>query len=138
MTQWAHSLIRISGYEVETLQKRLADISTRRAASEMRLAVLDAEMEVEKARAAEDAQAAMLMNAYATGWKVRRGLAESDLATVAVEEDGARDALSRAFEELKKFEHVAEMTRLSRLKAQAAAETAALDELAGRRKKKKA
>ena len=89
-------------------------------------------------RAAEDAQAAMLMNAYATGWKVRRGLAESDLATVAVEEDGARDALSRAFEELKKFEHVAEMTRLSQLKAQAAAETAALDELAGRRKKKKA
>ena len=138
MTQWANSLIRISGYEVETLQKRLADISTRRAAAEMRLAVLDAEMEVEKSRAADDQQAAMLMPAYTTGWKIRKGLAESDLALVTVEEDGARDALSRAFEELKKFEHVAEMTRLGKVKAEARAETAALDELAGRRKKKKA
>lgn len=138
MTQWANSLIRISGYEVETLQKRLADISTRRAASEMRLAVLDAEMEVEKARAADDHQAAMLMPAYTTGWKIRKGLAESDLALVSVEEDGARDALHRAFEELKKFEHVAEMTRLDRVKAEARAETAELDELAGRRKRKKA
>ena len=138
MTQWANSLIRISGYEVETLQKRLADVVTRKSAAEMRIAVLDAEMEVEKVRAADDAQASMLMPAYTTGWKIRRGLAESDLASVSVEEDGARDALSRAFEELKKFEHVAELTRLSRVKAEAMAETAALDELAGRKKKKRA
>jgi len=136
MTQWANSLIRISGYEVETLQKRLADISTRKAASEMRIAVLDAEMEVEKTRAVEDAQASMMMPAYTTGWKIRRSLAETDLAQVSIEEDGARDALSRAFEELKKFEHVAELTRLSRVKAEAAAETAQLDELAGRKKKR--
>lgn len=136
MTQWANSLIRISGYEVETLQKRLADISTRKAASEMRIAVLDAEMEVEKTRAVGDAQASMMMPAYTTGWKIRRSLAETDLAQVSIEEDGARDALSRAFEELKKFEHVAELTRLSRVKAEAAAETAQLDELAGRKKKK--
>ena len=31
MTAWAQSLIRISNYEVETLQKRLADINERRA-----------------------------------------------------------------------------------------------------------
>ena len=31
MTQWAQSLIRISNYEVETLQKRLAEIAARRA-----------------------------------------------------------------------------------------------------------
>ena len=42
MTQWAQSLIRISTYEVETLQKRLAEIGTRRATAEMRIAVLDA------------------------------------------------------------------------------------------------
>lgn len=136
MSQWAHSLIRISGYEVETLQKRLADISTRRAAAEMRIAVLDAEMEVEKVRAAEDQQAAMMMPAYTTGWKIRRSLADADLAEVSIEEDGARDALSRAFEELKKFEHVAEVSRLAKVQAEARAETAELDDLAGRRKKK--
>src|SRR5688572_7765148 len=138
MTQWANSLIRISGYEVETLQKRLADVVTRKSAAEMRIAVLDAEMEVEKTRAADDPQATMMMPAYTTGWKIRKGLAESELASVSIEEDGARDALSRAFEELKKFEHVAELTRLSKVKAEAAAETAAFDELAGRKKKKRA
>ena len=41
MTAWAHSLIRISNYEVETLQKRLAEITARRASAEMRIAVLE-------------------------------------------------------------------------------------------------
>ena len=38
MTAWAQSLIRISSYEVETLQKRLAEITARRASAEMRVA----------------------------------------------------------------------------------------------------
>lgn len=134
MTKWANSLIRISGYEVETLQKRLADITTRRAAAEMRLAVLDAEMEVERERAAVDAQTAMAMTAYLQGWKLRRSIAESELAVVAAEEEGARDALSAAFEDLKKFEQVAEATRLSAIAAENQRESAQLDELALRRK----
>ena len=48
MTAWANSLIRISNYEVETLQKRLAEITARRASAEVRMAVLDAEAEVEE------------------------------------------------------------------------------------------
>ena len=92
MTAWAQSLIRISNYEVETLQKRLAEITARRATAEMRVAVLEAE------------------------------------------EEGARDALTGAFEELKKFEHVAETTRLNRLIAAGKRETAAFDELGLRRR----
>jgi len=133
MTKWANSLIRISGYEVETLQKRLGEIATRRAAAEMRVAVLDAEMEVERERAAVDAHAAMAMTAYTHGWKLRRSIAESELSVVAAEEEGARDALAAAFEDLKKFEQVAEATRLSVIAAEARVETAALDELALRR-----
>ena len=45
------------------------------------------------------------------------------------EEAGARDALSRAFEELKKFEHVAEVARIAEVKEQGRRETAALDEM---------
>ena len=55
MTAWAQSLIRISNYEVETLQKRLAEIAERRGGAEMKLAVLDAEAESERARARADA-----------------------------------------------------------------------------------
>lgn len=134
MTSWAHSLIRISNYEVETLQKRLAEITARRASTEMRLAVLDAEAEVERERSRDDAQAGILMGAYLAGWKTRRAAAEADLAVLDAEEAGARDALTAAFEELKKFEQVAEATRLNQLVAAAKRETAAFDELGLRRR----
>lgn len=134
MTAWAQSLIRISNYEVETLQKRLAEITARRASAEMRLAVLDAEAEVERERARHDAESGLLLQAYLNGWKARKGAAESDLSDLDVEEEGARDALTGAFEELKKFEHVAETTRLNAILAAGRRETAAFDELGLRRR----
>ena len=129
MTAWAQSLIRISNYEVETLQKRLAEITARKASAEMRLAVLDAEVEVERERAREDTDATMLLQAYLGGWQARKGAAEAELSALEAEEWGARDALTGAFEELKKFEHVAEATRLNALVAPAKRATAAFDEM---------
>ena len=134
MTAWAQSLIRISSYEVETLQKRLAEITARRVAAEMRIATLAAEAEVEQARARQDAEASMLLQAYLNGWKVRKSAAETDIAEIEAEEAGARDALTGAFEELKKFEHVAETTRLNAVIAAGKRETAAFDELGLRRR----
>lgn len=134
MTTWARSLIRISTYEVETLQKRLAEIGSRRASAEMRLAVLDAEVEIERERARADAEAGMLLQAYLNGWKHRKSTVEADLGEIEAEEEGARDALTGAFEELKKFEHVAELSRLERLAAAERRESAAFDALGLRRR----
>ena len=134
MTAWAQSLIRISNYEVETLQKRLAEIAERRGGAEMKLAVLDAEAEGERARARADTEAGMMLGAYLAGWKTRRAAAEGALTEIEAEEAGARDALTGAFEELKKFEHVAEATRLEKLVARAKRETAAFDEMGLRRR----
>ncbi|KQP48069.1 MAG: flagellar export protein FliJ [Brevundimonas sp.] len=134
MTAWAQSLIRISNYEVETLQKRLAEIAERRAGAELRIAVLDAEAENERNRARMDAEAGMMLGAYLNGWKSRKAAAEGDLSVLDAEEAGARDALTGAFEELKKFEHVAETTRLNQLIALAKRETAAFDELGLRKR----
>ena len=134
MTAWAQSLIRISNYEVETLQKRLAEIAERRAGAEVRLAVLDAEAEAERDRARLDAEAGMMLGAYLNGWKARKAKAEGDLTVLDAEEAGARDALTGAFEELKKFEHVAETTRLNKLTAAAKREAAAYDEMGLRRR----
>ena len=111
MTTWARSLIRISTYEVETLQKRLAEIGSRRASAEMRLAVLDAEVEIERERARADAEAGMLLQAYLSGWKHRKSTVEADL-----------------------FEHVAERSRLERLAAAERRESAAFDALGLRRR----
>ncbi|CAN5337302.1 flagella biosynthesis chaperone FliJ [soil metagenome] len=134
MTAWAHSLIRISNYEVETLQKRLAEITSRKASAEMRLAVLDAEVEIERERARSDATSGMMLQAYLGGWKARKDAAEGDLITLEAEEEGARDALTGAFGELKKFEHVAELTRLNAIVAANKRETAAFDEMGLRRR----
>ena len=117
MTAWAQSLIRISNYEVETLQKRLAEISDRKAKTEMRLAMLEAEAEGEQDRARQDVDAAMMLRAYLNGWKQKKAAVQADVAAIEAEEEGARDALTSAFEELKKFEHVAETTRLNALLA---------------------
>jgi flagellar FliJ protein len=134
MTAWAQSLIRISNYEVETLQKRLAEVAARKAEAEMRVAVLDAEVEIERQNARLDPTSGLMLQAYLNGWKLKRADAEGHVIAVAAEEEGARDALTSAFEELKKFEHVAEATRLSKLLAAAKRETAAFDEMGLRRR----
>lgn len=134
MTAWAQSLIRISNYEVETLQKRLAEVAARKAEAEMRVAVLDAEVEIERQNARLDPASGMMLQAYLKGWAMKRADAEGLVVAVGAEEEGARDALTSAFEELKKFEHVAEATRLSKLLAAAKRETAAFDEMGLRRR----
>jgi flagellar export protein FliJ len=130
MTKWAHSLIRISTYEVETLQKRLAEITARRVSAEMRVTTLDAEYAVERERARDDAEALSLLPAYAAAWKYRREAAQAQVDAVVQEEQGAREALAQAFEAQKKFEHVAEMSRLQAVAEAGKREAAMLDELA--------
>ena len=131
--KWTNSLIRIANHEVETLQKRLAEIVEKRTAMEMRLAALHAEAEAEQARARDDAEAGWYHVGFVRGWLVRAEERKEKIALSHTEEAGARDALSRAFEDLKKFEHVAEMARVADLKEQDRRETAALDEMGLRR-----
>ncbi|WP_242913721.1 flagellar FliJ family protein [Brevundimonas pishanensis] len=134
MTAWAQSLIRLTNYEVETLQKRMAEIAARRADAEMKLVMLDAEAEGEKAQATADPQHAAMLRAYLNGWKLRRANAEGMVEALLREEEGARDALTAAFEELKKFEHVAETTRVNKRIEANRREAATFDEMGLRRR----
>ena len=133
MTKWADSLIRISNHEVETLQKRLADIVERRQDAEMRIATLDAEAESEALRAQGDVEAGWYMIGFRQGSKLRREQALLEVDQILIEEGGARDALAQAFENLKKYEHVAEAAKVAQAKKLGKLETAALDELGLRR-----
>jgi flagellar FliJ protein len=63
------------------------------------------------------------------GWRMMRDQLNQQIAALIAEEAGARDALSKAFEELKKFEHVAETARLADLKELAKRESAVMDEM---------
>ena len=133
MTKWADSLIRISNHEVETLQKRLADIVERRQAAELRVATLDAEAESEALSTQGDVEAGWYMIGFRQGFKIRRDQALLEIDETLIEEVGARDALAAAFENLKKYEHVAEAAKVAKTKLVGKLETAALDELGLRR-----
>lgn len=124
---WAKSLIKLSTYEVEVLQKRLAEIGDRRRQAEMRLAMLFAQGEAEAAQADPSTSGDLLR--YLDALKGRKQQIQCEIEIIMAEEAGARDALAQAFEEQKKYEQIAEQARLMELKVQAKVEAAAMDEL---------
>jgi flagellar protein FliJ len=131
---WADSLIKLSTYEAEVLQKRLAEIVDRRVACELRLAMLEAEGEAEAAFSAQEAAAGIYRAGFFEGLKVRKAKIQSEIDVILVEEAGARDALSEAFEAQKKYEHIAQNIRVEARKQQGRIESAALDELGLRKR----
>jgi len=131
---WAESLIKLSTYEAEVLQKRLAEIVDRRVAVEMRLAILEAEGEAEAAFFAQEAATGMYRAGFFEGLKVRKAKIQSEIDVILIEEQGAREALGEAFETQKKYEHIAQNLKVEARKVQGRRDSAALDELGLRRK----
>lgn len=131
---WAESLIKLSTYEAEVLQKRLAEIVDRRVAAELRLAMLEAEGEAEAAFSAQEAAAGIYRAGFFEGLKIRKARIQAEIDAILLEEEGARDALAEAFETQKKYEHIADNLHLAARKELGRRETAALDELGLRKR----
>jgi flagellar FliJ protein len=131
--KWADQLIKLSNFELELLQTRLADVVERRTRAELKLAVLIAGGEAEIAIARTDPEAARGLAAYAEGLKQRKAAVQREIDLAATEEQGAREALAEAFEKLKRYEHVAETARVAEVRESARRETAVLDEMGLRR-----
>ena len=132
--KWANSLIRLSNHEVETVQKRLAEIVARRWAVEVQIEALDAELAAERANKASYEEVGFYLAGFSEGARIRREALTAKHATILVEEEGAREAMAGAFENLKKYEHVAEAAKLAARKEAGRRETAELDELGLRKK----
>jgi flagellar FliJ protein len=126
---WSQSLIKLATYEVETLQKRLAEVRDRRIGAELKLAMLEAEGVAEMSRGDADPMSGLYKTAFLEALRVRKADARAAIAELEIEEQGARDALAEAFEAQKKYEHVAEQARLLEARTAARRETAALDEI---------
>jgi len=131
---WTDSLMRLRNYEIEALRKRLLALLDRRGALEAELKALDEEARREAAHARSDVDAAWCLAAFQEGCKQRRARVEGDLRALDAEEAGARDALSQAFEALKKVEKAAEGIAAATAKDAARRETQAMDEQALRRR----
>jgi flagellar FliJ protein len=130
---WESSLVRIADHKVEELRKRLAAVAERKALTELKLAMLHAEAEADKAHRLLDAEAGWYKLGFLQGWRLRRDQTLQEIAALEIEETGARDALTEAFGELKKYEQVADSARSTRAKTLAQRETAAFDEIGLRR-----
>ena len=130
---WAQSLIRLSSYEAEVLQKRLAEIVDRNLPCELKLALLEAEGEAELQFSAQEAAAGIYRAGFMEGLRIRKARIQSEIDVILLEEQGARDALAEAFEAQKKYEHIAESLMVAERKEVRRRETAALDELGLRR-----
>jgi flagellar FliJ protein len=131
--RWADQLIKLAKFELEVLQTRLAQIVERRNRAEMKLAVLVAEGEAETMLARTNPESAWRLPAFLEGLKARKARARADIDLIAAEEAGARDALAEAFEQLKKYEQIAENAARAAAKEAARREGAILDELGLRR-----
>jgi flagellar FliJ protein len=131
--RWADQLIKLSNFELELLQARLADVVERRIRAELKLAVLIAEGESETALARQNPEVSWRLGAFNEGLKVRKAAAQRDIDLALAEENGVRDAISEAFETLKKYEQVAENAKVVAAREAGRRETAALDELGLRR-----
>ncbi|HUO11580.1 MAG TPA: flagellar export protein FliJ [Caulobacteraceae bacterium] len=131
--RWADQLIKLSNFELELLQARLADVTERRERAEMKLAVIEAEGEAEMALVRADPQAGWGMERFNEGLRHRKLLAQRDIDLNVAEETGVRDAIAEAFETLKKYEQVAENARAAAKREEARRENAALDEIGLRR-----
>ena len=136
--RWADQLIKLTNFEVEVLQKRLAEITERRTLAELRMAVLVAEGEAEDLHARKNAEAGWYLAGFKEALKRRKAEVQVEIDRITSEEEGARDALSESFETLKKYENIAENARLGEVRKESARENAVLDEMglraaAGRR-----
>jgi flagellar FliJ protein len=126
---WQESLIKLATYEVEARQQQLAEIARRLADASTKMRVMVAEGQAEAKRAHTDAEAGWYHIGYAEGLKVRKAAIQAEIDLIEMEERGARDALSVAFEEQKKYEQVAESARLAAAKEAGRRENAELDEV---------
>lgn len=131
--RWAEQLIKLSNFELEVLQVRMADVVERRTHAELKLAVLTAEGEAEVALARANPEVSWRLGAFTEGLKVRKAAAQGEIDRLLAEERGVRDAISEAFETLKKYEQVADNAKALATRETARRETAALDEMGLRR-----
>ena len=131
--RWADQLIKLSNFELELLQTRLAEVVDRRTRAELKFAVLVAGGEAEIAIARTDPEAARSLPAYREGLKQRKAAVQREIDLTVAEEAGAREALAQAFETLKKYELVAQNNRIAVAKETTRRENAVLDEMGLRR-----
>jgi len=98
-----HGLIRLHRWQLDEKRRRLVDLQSLQDELEGQLARLEAEIKAEQRTAAADA-AAFAYGTYAQAAVLRRGKIAQSMTEVGLQLSAAREEVSEAFQELKKFE----------------------------------
>ncbi len=135
MNRSHESLIKLARFQVEELQRQMADVDRARERLRAQIGRLDNDVERERKLAASDPEAGATFGAYAAAMKTRKENIQVSLADIDRQADTLRGELQDAFEQLKKYE-LLEERRLAAMEArERAAEQAELDEIAQRKKR---
>lgn len=135
MNRSHESLIKLARFQVEELQRQMADVDAARNRLRTQAEKLDSDVAREKKLAETNADSASTYGAYAAAMKARKQNILGSLTDIDRQAETIRDELQNAFEQLKKYE-LLEERRLAAVRAkEQSAEQAELDEIAQRKQR---
>lgn len=123
------SLIRLHKWRVDEERRRLAALESMAFDFARRLEALEAELQHEAAVAGSSIDAGISFGGYAAGMRSRRERLIQSREEVEAEIVNVREMVSRAFQELKRYEIVAEDRRRRAALKEKRAEQSILDEM---------
>lgn len=135
MNRSHESLIKLARFQVEELQRQMADVDAARDRLRAQVEKLDSDLTREKKLADSNPEAAATFGAYAAAMKTRKANLQTSLAEIDRQAETIRGELQDAFEQLKKYELLEERRQAAIRAKEQAAEQAELDEIAQRKQR---
>jgi flagellar export protein FliJ len=135
MNRSHESLIKLARFQVEELQRQMADADRARDRLRQQVEKLDADLVRERKTAASNPEAAATFGAYASAMKTRKENLKVSLTDIDRQAETVRNDLQAAFEQLKKYELLEERRQAALQARERAAEQAELDEIAQRKQR---
>ncbi len=124
------TLIRLHQRVLDEKRRTLAELEQLRTELDHKILMLDAEIERERATTHGSAEALRQFTAYLAGARQRRDIMQRTIDELAPKIEAAANAVSSAFQDVKRYEIAVEMKLRQRKAAEAHAEQAELDEVA--------
>ncbi|MCW0180692.1 MAG: flagellar FliJ family protein [Zavarzinia sp.] len=124
------TLIRLHQRILDEKRRMLAELEQLRSELDHKILMLDAEIERERAATHVSTEALRQFTAYLSGARQRRSIMQQTIDELAPKIEAAANAVSSAFQDVKRYEIAVEMKLRQRKAAAAHAEQAELDEVA--------
>lgn len=124
------TLIRLNRWQLDERRRRVAELETLRENTKARISALDQAVAAEASEAERDLAIRASFPTYAAASKAQRSKLTATLDTLSTELAEAAEAVTIAFQELKRYELAEDARRRRDLESRAHRERLMLDEMA--------